>query len=89
MSEIDLKRFFLEQVKLFEPFSADKIDEIIGLSRLSTFEGNWPQARILLTEGLGHQRLLQAAPVIAAALAYLRGEKIGMPATPASVSRCY
>lgn len=40
MSEIDLKRFFLEQVKLFEPFSADKIDEIIGLSRLSTFEGN-------------------------------------------------
>ncbi len=40
MSEIDLKRFFLEQVKLFETFSADKVEEIVIKSRLATFEGN-------------------------------------------------
>ena len=28
MSEIDLKRFFLEQVRLFENFPADKVEEI-------------------------------------------------------------
>ena len=40
MSEIDLKRFFLEQVKLFETFSADKVEEIVIKSRLATYEGN-------------------------------------------------
>lgn len=40
MSEIDLKRFFLEQVKLFEHFTADKVEEIVIKSRLATFEGN-------------------------------------------------
>ena len=40
MSEIDLKRFFLEQVRLFETFSAEKVEEIVLKSRLATFEGN-------------------------------------------------
>ncbi|MEN9478866.1 MAG: hypothetical protein RLZZ298_261 [Pseudomonadota bacterium] len=40
MSEIDLKRFFLEQVRLFENFSADKVEEIVIKSRLATYEGN-------------------------------------------------
>ena len=40
MSEIDLKRFFLEQVRLFENFPADKVEEIVMKSRLSTYEGN-------------------------------------------------
>lgn len=40
MSETDLKRFFLEQVRLFESFPADKVDEILAASRLCTFEGN-------------------------------------------------
>lgn len=40
MSEIDLKRFFLEQVRLFENFSADKVEEIVVKSRLATYEGN-------------------------------------------------
>jgi len=40
MSEIDLKRFFLEQVRLFENFPADKVEEIVIKSRLSTYEGN-------------------------------------------------
>ena len=40
MSEIDLKRFFLEQVKLFESFSADKVEEIVLCSKLDTYEGN-------------------------------------------------
>ena len=40
MSDIDLKRFFLEQVRLFETFPADKVEEIVGLSRLATYEGN-------------------------------------------------
>ena len=40
MSEIDLKRFFLEQVRLFENFPADKVEEIVIKSRLATYEGN-------------------------------------------------
>jgi acetate kinase len=40
MSEIDLKRFFLEQVPLFEHFPADQVEEIVIKSRLATFEGN-------------------------------------------------
>ena len=40
MSEVDLKRFFLEQVRLFETFSADKVEEIVIKSRLATYEGN-------------------------------------------------
>lgn len=40
MSEIDLKRFFLEQVPLFSSFPADKVEEIVIKSRLATFEGN-------------------------------------------------
>ncbi len=40
MSELDLKRFFLEQVRLFESFSADKVEEIVLKSKLATFEGN-------------------------------------------------
>ena len=40
MSEIDLKRFFLEQVPLFEHFPADKVEEIVIASRLATYEGN-------------------------------------------------
>ena len=40
MSEIDLKRFFLEQVRLFENFPADKVEEIVAQSRLATYEGN-------------------------------------------------
>jgi acetate kinase len=40
MSEIDLKRFFLEQVRLFESFPADKVEEIVIKSRLATYEGN-------------------------------------------------
>ena len=40
MSEIDLKRFFLEQVRLFENFPADKVEEIFIKSRLATYEGN-------------------------------------------------
>ncbi|MFN4064702.1 acetate/propionate family kinase [Azoarcus communis] len=40
MSDADLKRFFLEQVRLFESFSADRVDEIVAASRLETYEGN-------------------------------------------------
>ncbi len=40
MSETDLKRFFLEQVRLFESFPADKVEEILAGSHLATFEGN-------------------------------------------------
>ena len=51
MSEIDLKRFFLEQVKLFENFPADKVEEIVIKSRLATYEGN---EAILETGDEGH-----------------------------------
>jgi acetate kinase len=40
MSEIDLHKFFLEQVRLFESLPADKVEEIVAKSRLVTFEGN-------------------------------------------------
>src|SRR5574343_893293 len=40
MSEIDLKRFFLEQVRLFENFPAEKVEEIVLNSRLAPYEGN-------------------------------------------------
>ncbi|MFZ4537971.1 acetate/propionate family kinase [Propionivibrio sp.] len=40
MSDTDLSRFFLEQVRLFESFSADKVGEIVSSSELRTFEGN-------------------------------------------------
>ncbi len=40
MSEIDIKRFFLEQVPLFASFPADQVEEIVIKSRLATFEGN-------------------------------------------------
>lgn len=40
MSEIDLKSFFLERVRLFENFPADKVEEIVIKSRLATYEGN-------------------------------------------------
>ena len=40
MSEIDLKRFFLEQVRLFESFPADKVEEIVRQGHLATYEGN-------------------------------------------------
>ncbi len=52
MSEIDLKRFFLEQVRLFENFPADRIEEIVIQSRLATYEGN---EAILETGDEGHQ----------------------------------
>ena len=67
----------------------DRNDRALAVGHTLHIGQHWPRARILLTEGLGHQRLLQAAPVIAATLAYLRGEEVGAPATPASVSRCY
>ena len=40
MSDGELGRFFLEQVRLFENFSADKVNEIVTQSELKTFEGN-------------------------------------------------
>ena len=40
MSDVELSRFFLEQVRLFESFSAEKVGEIVAHSALKTFEGN-------------------------------------------------
>jgi len=40
VSEIDLKRFFLEQVRLFEHFPADKVEEIVSQGQLASYEGN-------------------------------------------------
>jgi acetate kinase len=40
MTEVDLKTFFLEKVRLFESFPAEKVEEIVAASRLATYEGN-------------------------------------------------
>jgi pimeloyl-ACP methyl ester carboxylesterase len=37
----------------------------------------WPGARLLTTQGLGHHRILDAAEVIDATLAFVRGESVG------------
>ncbi|RDS84881.1 alpha/beta fold hydrolase [Dyella monticola] len=37
----------------------------------------WPGARLLTTQGLGHHRILDAAEVIDATLAFARGERVG------------
>lgn len=37
----------------------------------------WPGARLLSTQGLGHRRVLDAPAVIAASLAFVRGECVG------------
>ncbi|GAB3784442.1 alpha/beta hydrolase [Dyella agri] len=37
----------------------------------------WPGARLLTTQGLGHRRVLDAPAVIAASLAFVRGEAVG------------
>lgn len=44
----------------------------------------WPGARLLTTQGLGHHRILDAAEVIDATLAFVRGENVGdrIVATP-------
>ncbi|MFP7725594.1 alpha/beta hydrolase [Lysobacter sp. D1-1-M9] len=38
---------------------------------------HWRAARLLSTQGLGHRRVLDDATVIAAGLAFLRGEEVG------------
>jgi hypothetical protein len=45
MSEIDLKRFFLEQVRLFENFPADKVEEIVIKSRLPLTRATRPSSK--------------------------------------------
>ncbi|HUA82095.1 MAG TPA: alpha/beta hydrolase [Dyella sp.] len=37
----------------------------------------WPGSRLLTTQGLGHHRILDAAQVIDATLAFVRGENVG------------
>ncbi len=37
----------------------------------------WPGARLLTTQGLGHHRILDAADVLKASTAFLRGETVG------------
>ncbi|MEW9573041.1 alpha/beta fold hydrolase [Rhodanobacter sp. Si-c] len=37
----------------------------------------WPGARLLSTQGLGHRRVLDAPAVIAASIAFVRGEAVG------------
>jgi pimeloyl-ACP methyl ester carboxylesterase len=39
---------------------------------------HWPGARLLTTQGLGHRRVLDAPEVMAAALAFVGGEPVGM-----------
>ena len=40
MGDLDLRKFCLEKVRLFESFPPDKVEEIIRFSRLTTYEGN-------------------------------------------------
>jgi pimeloyl-ACP methyl ester carboxylesterase len=51
----------------------DDEDVEVPLAHGESFATLWPGARLLRTSGLGHQRLLRDADVVAAGVAHLRG----------------
>ncbi len=58
MSEIDLKRFFLEQVRLFENFPADKVEEIVHVDT-ATPGFDDPDVQFIVVPGTrGHEAAL-------------------------------
>ena len=50
----------------------DRGDRDVPMSHAERLQRAWPEARLLLTEGLGHRRILRDPAVIAATLEFLR-----------------
>lgn len=55
----------------------DLDDEDVPWGEGERYAQYWPGARLYTTQGLGHRRVLDAAEVIDASLAFLRGEEVG------------
>ncbi len=53
----------------------DRRDRIVPVAEAERLHRCWPGSRLLLTEGLGHTRLLRSDSVIAQGLAFLCGQK--------------
>ncbi len=51
----------------------DRADKVVPTAQGERFARHWPGARLLLTEGLGHNRILQDNDVASAAAAFLAG----------------
>lgn len=56
----------------------DLRDEHIPWEEGECYVRHWPSARLFTTAGLGHTRILSEDRVIEAAMAFLRGERIGV-----------
>ena len=65
----------------------DRDDNDVPWHEGERYARQWPRARLLTTEGLGHHEVLHAPSVIAAGLAFLRGETIGERIPPLDSQR--
>lgn len=54
----------------------DRDDRETSWEASRTLAGSWPEARLLTTTGLGHNRILSDPAVVSAAVAFLRGEDL-------------
>ena len=55
----------------------DLADAVVPWEEGECYARHWPGARLLSTQGLGHNRVLSDATVIDAALRFLRNESVG------------
>ena len=55
----------------------DLADREVSWAEGERYARHWPEARLLTTQGLGHNRIIDDAAVIDAALNFLRGENVG------------
>jgi pimeloyl-ACP methyl ester carboxylesterase len=55
----------------------DLDDEDVPWGEGERYARHWPGARLLTTQGLGHRRVLDAPEVVAAVIAFVRGEPVG------------
>jgi pimeloyl-ACP methyl ester carboxylesterase len=54
----------------------DRDDQETSWDAARALAGSWPDARLLTTTGLGHNRILADPAVVAAAVAFLRGPEV-------------
>ena len=53
----------------------DRGDRDVPVAHAERLQHSWPDARLMLTEGLGHRRILRDPEVIAAAVDFLRQDE--------------
>ena len=60
----------------------DRADKVVAFTQGERFAQQWPGARVLLTDGLGHNRILQDDDVASAAVAFVGGRSQGCGPAP-------